>query len=429
MPGGAAHKIWSLGRFNVLGCTLSDTGDVRGTGVLGRFLRRLELPILLYFQWKLGRPYKNLARFRGKKVTYLIYPPTGSRSFYRTVKTILNNYTRFLSPSAATLAVTYHCPCGCFHCSARRSVQKDRPELSTTEFKAVIDQCLDMGISVITFTGGEPLVRKDIFELIEYVDKKKAVTVLFTNGLLLDRETAQKLKRAGLYALFVSFDSDNAEEHNRCRGYDGIFEAAVAGVKNAQDAGLLVGLSSYCSRSNVEKGHHLRMHQLAQRLGLLTVLLFDAIPAGSLLRAEDVMLTPEQHRELADHTDRVLNQGVVPPLASQSWQNTMMGYLSGIGCFAGFIMLYITAYGDVAPCDFTPLSFGNIRNEPLREIWKKLIGHPAYAHRSIACRMQHPEFRKLYIDPIPEGSPLPYPMNKHVRLDYRKASAPGAGST
>lgn len=421
-PSGASYqiKIWSLGRFDVLGCELSGDGKVRGTGLLGRFFHRLHIFILIYYQRKLGRPYKNLARFRGKRVTYLIYPPTGSRSFYRTAKSIFKGYLGgSFSPSAATLAVTYRCPCRCFHCSAQLNLQKGRSELSTAEIKAVIDQCLDMGMSVITFTGGEPLLREDIFELIDYVDKKKAVTILFSNGLLLDRDAAEKLKKSGLYALFVSFDSDVAEEHDRCRNYGGLFEAAVEGVKNAQAAGLLVGLSSYCSKSNVEQDHHLRMHRLAQRLGLLTVLLFDAIPTGSLLRAEDIMLTPEQHRRLADHTDRVLKEGIVPPLAAQSWQNTMMGYLSGITCFAGPIQLYITAYGDVTPCDFTPLSFGNVRTEPLRKIQKKIVSHPAYDHRSLVCRMQHPNFRTLYIETIPEGSPLPYPMDKHARVDYR----------
>ncbi len=189
-------------------------------------------------------------------------------------------------------------------------------------------------------------------------------------------------------------------------------DAAVKGIQNAQAAGLLVGLSSYCSRTNVEQGHHLRMHRLAQRLGLLTVLLFDAIPTGSLLKNEDVMLTAEQHRLLAEHTDRVLTEGIVPPLASQSWQNTMIGYLSGTPCFAGFIQIYITAYGDVTPCDFTPLSFGNVRTESLRRIQHKITRHPAYNHKSVTCRMQQPDFRKLYIDSIPDGSALPYSIDK-----------------
>jgi MoaA/NifB/PqqE/SkfB family radical SAM enzyme len=94
--------------------------------------------------------------------------------------------------------------------------------------------------------------------------------------------------------------------------------------------------------------------------------------------------------------------------------------LSGIGCLAGNIQYYVSAYGDVAPCDFAPLSFGNIRDEPLKKIWKKLVKHPAYDHRSQFCRMQHPDFRRFYIDPIPDDAPLPYPIDKLSSVDYRK---------
>ena len=414
-------KIWNLGRWNILGCKQTRDGRVRGTGWLGPLFPRLYIFLLIWYQIKLGRPYKNLARFEGKRVNYLIYPPAGSKSFLRTSASVLKGYLYIGGRSsvvAATIAVTYRCPCGCFHCSARRNKQPDRPEMSTAEVKRVIDQCLDMGMSVITFTGGEPLLRDDIYELVDYVDKKKAVAIVFTNGQLLDEDAAAKLKKAGLYSLFVSFDSDAAEEHDRCRNYPGLFDAAARAVKNAQREGLLVGLSSYCSRGNVERDHHLRMHSLAQRLGMLTVLLFDAIPTGSLLKDEQIMLTQAQHRRLAEHTNRVLSEGVVPPLASQSWQNTLMGYLSGISCFAGPIQIYITAYGDVTPCDFTPLSFGNVLAEPLRKIQKRIVRHPAYRGRNVMCRMQDPDFRMRYIHTIPEGTPLPYPIDKLPRADY-----------
>ncbi|MFX0106391.1 MAG: SPASM domain-containing protein, partial [Candidatus Hodarchaeota archaeon] len=111
---------------------------------------------------------------------------------------------------------------------------------------------------------------------------------------------------------------------------------------------------------------------------------------------------------------------VVPPLSSQSWQNSVEAYLSGIGCLAGNIQYYASAYGDISPCDFSPLSFGNIRKEPLKKIWMRMVKHPAYNHRSPFCRMQDKNFRHFYIDPIPDDAYLPYPINKLPRVDYRK---------
>jgi MoaA/NifB/PqqE/SkfB family radical SAM enzyme len=80
----------------------------------------------------------------------------------------------------------------------------------------------------------------------------------------------------------------------------------------------------------------------------------------------------------------------------------------------------VSAYGEVSPCDFSPLSFGNLRDEPLKAIWKRMVRHPAYKHRSSVCRMQSERFRHFYIDPIPDNATLPYDINKLPSIDYRK---------
>jgi MoaA/NifB/PqqE/SkfB family radical SAM enzyme len=128
----------------------------------------------------------------------------------------------------------------------------------------------------------------------------------------------------------------------------------------------------------------------------------------------------EQRDEIREFSSKIFKQGKIPPLSSQSWQNSIEGYLGGIGCLAGNIQYYVSAYGDVAPCDFTPLSFGNIRNQALREIWRKMVRHPAYNHRSTYCRMQNRKFRNLYIDPIPDNALLPYSIDNLPPIDYRK---------
>ncbi|MFX1300210.1 MAG: SPASM domain-containing protein [Promethearchaeota archaeon] len=79
---------------------------------------------------------------------------------------------------------------------------------------------------------------------------------------------------------------------------------------------------------------------------------------------------------------------------------------------------YVSAYGEVAPCDFTPLSFGNIRKESLKKIWVNMVHHPAYRHRSHFCRMQNQQFRECYIDPIPDNATLSYDIFKLPCVDY-----------
>jgi MoaA/NifB/PqqE/SkfB family radical SAM enzyme len=84
--------------------------------------------------------------------------------------------------------------------------------------------------------------------------------------------------------------------------------------------------------------------------------------------------------------------------------------------------IYVTASGDVTPCDFTPLSFGNVREEPPAKIWQRMRAHPSYRARTLTCKMQNPLFRKAFIDPIPEGAVLPYPIAKLPRVDYKTPS-------
>jgi MoaA/NifB/PqqE/SkfB family radical SAM enzyme len=399
-------------------------GRIWGTGLLNPLFQKFDLLFLLYFYNEFRRRYRDFASWKGKRVLNLFFPPSKTRAQLRTRATIFRRHVfKIVEPAVFTFAVTYRCPFACNHCSARLFRDESRPELSTSEAKRIIDECLDMGVSVIAFTGGEPLVRSDIFELIRHVDKKKAVVYLFTNGLLLTDEVLEKLKASDIFSLFVSLDSPDPEEHDRLRGHPGLFQAALDGINRARAKGILVGISSYCGRSATARRDYLRMHELGRKLDVQLVAFFDLVPTGRLLHQTEEALTLDQHRELAEFTTRSVREGALPPIGSQSWQNSLEGYLSGIGCFAGYIQFYLSAYGDVMPCDFTPISVGNIRQESIRRIWDRLVRHPAYRHRSQVWRMQDPRFRELFIDPIPQAVPLPFPLAKLPRRDYRSGPA------
>lgn len=396
-------------------------GRIIGTGLLNPLIKLFSLFIMLYLQARFYKKYESLGRWKGKRVANPFAPPVGSRPQLRALKGLVKS-TLFLRPFpvAMTFAVTYRCQCNCVHCSAGNHMRDDVPELSTEEAKKLIDDSQDLGITILAFTGGEPLLRKDIYELIAYVDQRKAMPILFTNGLLLTDENVERLAEAGLYTLFVSLDSPDPEEHDRLRGMPGLFNRAIEGLLKMKSKGVLVAISSYATRSATEKGMYKRIYKLAQELGVHNLILFDGVPTGKMLKDTKEVLTPEQREELLQYSEYVFQNEIIPPFCSQSWQNSIEGNLAGIGCLAANIQYYVSAYGDVAPCDFTPLSFGNIRNEPLKKIWKKMIHHPAYNHRTQFCRMQHEVFRKCYIEPIPDDAILPYPVEKLPYVDYRK---------
>jgi len=397
-----------------------DTGEVIGTGLLNPIFDKLRFIIMILIQIQFYRQYTDLGQWRGKKVANTFAPPVGSHPMLRVLKaSIMTRIFRHTFPVAMTFAVTYKCQCNCRHCSAGRHLRNDLPDLSTKEAKALIDQSQNLGVSIIAFTGGEPLLRDDIYELISYVDKRKAIPILFTNGLLLSEENIEKLVNAGLYSLFVSIDSPIPEEHDQLRGMAGLFESAILGIKRMQSKGGFVGISSYATRSATQKGMYKKLYSLAKELGVENLILFDGVPTGNTLNDTSEMLTPEQHEEIRKFSSYIFKHQKVPQLNSQSWQNSIEGYLGGIGCLAVNLQYYVSAYGEVSPCDFTPLSFGNVRNKSIKEIWNKMVHHPAYNHRSTFCRMQHPDFRRFYIDPIPPNSKLPYDIEKLPNVDYR----------
>jgi len=397
-------------------------GEMEGTGLLNPLLRAVDIVPTMAFQVYLYRRYRNLARWRGKNVSNTMAPPDMSGPQARTLWSILRSrLIGSFRPLAINFAVTRACPLSCPHCSADPYRGSGRPELTTEEAKRVIDEALAMGTSIVGFTGGEPLCRKDIFELIGHVDKKKAVTFLFTNGLLLDDERIRALAAADLYCAYISVDSPDPDEHDRRRGVPGLFARNAAAVAKLKENDILAAAASFATRSGTARGEYRRLHAAARDLGFHNLLMLDFIPTGRALRETEEMLTPDQHEEIYAYSLEIFRGRSVPPLSAQAWQNSIMGYLAGIGCFAGNREMYISASGDVTPCDFTPLSFGNVREEPLSRIWRKMRAHPSYKNRSMGCKMQNPFFRKAFIDAIPDGAELPYPIDRLPSVDYRES--------
>ncbi len=358
---------------------------------------------------------KVIARRRGGNVYSLYQPPQPSPAG---VRVMLHRFQRTVLgkviPSTATMSVTYACQCRCRHCSAvhfmRDGKKQGKRELTTEEFKRAMDQAVELGCVNIALSGGEPLLRKDILELINHVDPDKANVMLFTNGILLNDEMVKKLAESNLFSLMISIDSSKPEEHDYYRRYEGLFEIAMEGARRALDAGLLVGFSTYITREALEAGELQKRIELAHEIGVHELTIFDPVPTGMFLDREDMILTKEEKDRIIAICEEYEKRYFLPKLSPQALINGPRG----AGCFAGYHQFYMTAHGDICPCDFTPLTFGNVLEEPLDTIWKRMTSHPAYCKRERRCRMQNPEFRKRYIHTIPKDAPKPY------RLDLSK---------
>jgi len=386
------------------------------SGKLKTRVRGVSSPLLRFLIKRFFSSHSSLgslANIGGSNIYSLYFPPIPSPAHERLFESFISTHVfKRPRPMAATIGITGECQYCCAHCSAADR-SPNRPDMSLNEIKKCIDECLDLGVSNITFTGGEPLLRPDLAQLIAYVPEKFAASQVFTNAAVLTPERIEEMSSAGIYGLQISLDSPDPEDHDSMRGSDGAFAAVERGVKEARRAGLLVGLSTYATRNRIWENHFLpRMAELAAEWGVQELTVFDAIETGRLLGKKDLTLDRPSRRKLLAQM-RAVNRryhGRMRTVA-QSWTNSGRGFSRVIGCLAAYFQLHITSQGDFTPCDFTPLSFGNIRESSVGELWQTLLSHPAYRKPTLRCRMQDPDFRRKYIDTIPEGADLPYRIN------------------
>jgi len=356
---------------------------------------------------------KVIAHKDGALVYNLYNPPqptrAGLHAIERNVKAAMAGHAW---PATANLAITMRCQCNCVHCSAAPFKEPKRRELTSDEIKSVVTQAVNMGSTLVIFVGGDPLLHKDIYNFIAHVDRNKAVPMIFTNGDLLTADNVKKLADAGLFSMNISIDSPDAEEHDRLRGLKGTWEKAIRGGKMALDAGILVGLSTYATGERIDNGKVERLLQFAQKEGFSEVTIFDCIPSGKFLKDTDVILSDAEKQKVIDLALRYHNMSHPMGVVAQSIVNSPIG----AGCFGAYSELYMTPYGDIAPCDFNPISFGNVLEKPLADIWKKMVKHPDFCYKHPTCRMQSPEYRKRYIDVLPDNVRLPVAIEEVERL-------------
>jgi MoaA/NifB/PqqE/SkfB family radical SAM enzyme len=350
---------------------------------------------------------KVIARQDNANIYNLYNPPQPSKAGMRALaRKIREQLFGMVLPATANLAVTSRCQCDCVHCSYDLFKNTEKPSLSTEEQKTVINQALELGSNLIIFVGGEPLLNPDIFELVRYVDKNQAVVSMFTNGLLLTKENCRRLVEAGLHCLYVSIDSPRSEVHNKLRRVKNLYEQAMEGAACARESGILTGLSTYATSESLASGEVEELMNIAHDKGFHEITIFDCIPSGKYLKNTEMMLTKEEKNSLCTlakkYHESDWNMGVIAQAVVNSPE--------GAGCFGAYTQFYMTAYGDVNPCDFNPVSFGNVRKTPLPEIWRKMVTHPDFCYRYAACRMQTPEYRAKYIDILPEDVRLPVPI-------------------
>ena len=268
---------------------------------------------------------------------------------------------------------TNACNLYCKHCY-RDSGSRAERELDTVEGKKLIDEIAGAGFKIMIFSGGEPLMRDDIYELIEYAAAAGLRPVLGSNGTLLTYDTAARLKAAGAMAVGISLDSTDPAKHDDFRGVTGAWQGAIDGMLACREAGLPFQIHTTVMEWNSEEIEALT--DLAVSLGARGHHIFFMVPTGRAVSIEAETLRAEQYEDLLRRI--IVKQGQVdielkPTCAPQFMRIAkQMGVDMRFsrGCLAGTAYCIISPSGDVQPCAYLNISLGNVREIPFQQIWR-----------------------------------------------------------
>lgn len=302
---------------------------------------------------------------------------------------------RPFTPGAPFLIVwdiTTRCNLHCKHCYSTAGRPSPR-ELSTEEVVRVIDDLADAGVATIAFSGGEPLLRPDFFEIVKETRERGVFPAVATNGTLITKEVARKLKEAGVGFVQISLDGASPATHDSFRGVEGAFERALEGIRNSVEEGLFVEVSTTVTRLNVKELHDIV--NLCKELRVNWFMMFNFVPTGRGRFIIENDLSPVEREEvLRELWDRLRGDPELPVLSTAPqfarvalqaegevrvvpahfYNMTLRGRLEGLsefvgGCGAGRCYAAIEAEGEVQPCVFFPLVVGSVREAKFSEIW------------------------------------------------------------
>ncbi|MGA3100997.1 MAG: radical SAM protein [Terracidiphilus sp.] len=315
------------------------------------------------------------------------------------------------SPFLAIWEITQSCDLACKHCRAAAQPIAHPDELTHEEGKALIDQIADMHIPIFVFTGGDPLKRKDLFELIRYAASKDVhVAVTPSATPLLTREAIFKMKEAGLVRLGISLDGSTPEIHDAFRGLPGAWARTIQAIEWANEAGIPIQVHTTVSRHNV---HDLdNLCDLFEKLAIVMWNVFFLVPVGrgqldDLLSGEEfeqvfgkiyelsrranfqIKTTEAMHyrRYLLQHNleEKRMGHGAGNGSGNGSGHPNGRGYEPGVPTSDaktrnmgwatrrvndGKGFMFISHMGNVYPSGFLPIHAGNVRETPLAEIYR-----------------------------------------------------------
>ena len=284
--------------------------------------------------------------------------------------------------------ITRRCMMDCRHCRAGEKPVTAEGELSTRECFKLADEIVSFSSPVVMITGGEPMLRDDLPEIVDYLSGRGLGTTLSPCGPLVREQSLADLKDAGLGYISFSIDAVDPAAHDDFRRYRGAFASVLTGIESAKKAGLDFAILTTVTRRNVTDLP--RMIRFASDLGASFFIPFFLVATGTGKSIRHQQLPPAEYEsclnllydlstgrhKLPIRSDMVIRPGCAPPFHRIVQQREGAYRLSFFdrpvtdGCLAGISFMFISYSGIVQPCGYLDLECGDIRREPLRTIWE-----------------------------------------------------------
>jgi len=295
------------------------------------------------------------------------------------------NYSNVRDLRLIAWEITRSCNLSCAHCRAPVDGYAE-DELSTEECLSLIDEFVQVGWPVLILSGGEPLLRRDLFHIASHAAERGLRVVIGTNGTLITEETAARLKEASILRAAISLDFPTPELQDRFRGKAGAFEAAMAGITKIQQAGIEAQINSTITKLNAPYLNDLVA--LALKVGAVAFHPFLLVPTGRGKELKSVQLSAEEREQVlnwlyekqmqlkdeisfkptcAPQYQRIVNQRAKDVESECNLLNPLSSMTRG--CIAGIGFCFISCQGQVQGCGYLTPGAGNIRKESFQKIW------------------------------------------------------------
>lgn len=282
--------------------------------------------------------------------------------------------------------MTRACNLECVHCRAGACREPDPAQLSTAEGRRLIDGIRRVGTPILIMTGGEPLLRPDLFELAAYARDVGLRPVLATNGCLVTPEVAGKIAAVGIPRVSISLDGPTAEEHDAFRKVPGAFAASTTGIGNLRAAGVSVQINTTLTRRN---RHRLaRIMELAEELDAAAFHVFLLVPTGRAREMSGEEMGPEEYEETLLEFYRLGRTSKLETKATCAPQYyrilRQQAKAEGVevtpetfglnartrGCLGGLSFVFVSHVGELQPCGYFDRQAGSIREREFADLWE-----------------------------------------------------------